>query len=738
MEERNFLMVRFFLLLFLFLPVIVRGQFTYVIDQTIPVQDITGNTLAMPWGGGLNAAQYSVMDLDQDGKDDLVLFDRMANKVITFLRQDNQYHYAPEYENMFPAGVTNWLLLRDYNCDGKKDIFTGDILGVKVYTNVTKAGQPLSWQQFLFSTGFPGSKSEVLLTQGFSSKINLQLQYDDLPAIVDADNDGDLDIFSMRFVGNGTVEFHQNFSKENGHGCDSLDFKRISQNWGDVKECSCGKFAFHAADCPPSGGRIQHAGGKSLLALDVNGDQQQDLIFSEASCNQLFLLRNEGTLSTPVINSSSSYPPAHPTNLVIFPAAYYEDVDFDGKKDLITSPNIYSKVFLASDLRQSNWLYKNTGSASNPDFTFVKSNFLQEDMIDVGDNAVPAFGDYDGDGDYDMFISRNSSAAFTATIFLYENIGTAKVPAFKLITDDYFNFSLSPYYNLKIQFTDINGDNTTDLVFTATSLTNGVTDLYYVANKSRNIFDFSDASIQPIDFTLTFSENLYITDVNEDGKPDILVGRSNGALEYYRNLGTQFQFSFENASFLGLGSSVLRQNITCAADDLNADGKTDLILGDQTGALKIISDYRHATDASHELSEIVFNPLLDTYSQQNLGGRTWPATVNIFNSTKPTIVVGNILGGVYILRNDEGESLPDNPVIDLYPNPVSRTGTLNLQTDRPAYVQIISLLGQRISDPVRVQAHELYNYKLPTLSAGLYFVKFSINDKSYTKRIVVY
>jgi hypothetical protein len=732
-------MIRLLFFILLFPPMLAQAQFTYVIDQTIQVQNLTGNTLTMPWAGGLNAAQYNMMDLNGDKVDDLVLFDRMANKVITFLRQDSQYHYAPEYENLFPAGVTNWLLLRDYNCDGKKDIFTGDILGIKVYTNVTR-GETLAWEQFFFTTGFPGSKSEVLLTQGFSSKINLQLQYDDLPAIVDADGDGDLDIFSMRFVGNGSIEFHQNFSRENGFGCDSLDFKRMSQKWGDVTECACGKFAFRGEDCAPSGGRIQHAGGKSLLALDVNGDKQQDLLFSEASCSQLYLLRNEGTLASPLINSFASFPPAHPASIVIFPAAYYEDVDFDGKKDLITSPNIYSKTLLSSDLRHSNWLYKNTGSSLAPDFTFVKSNFLQEDMIDIGDNAVPAFADYDGDGDYDMFISRNSSPAFTTSIFLYENIGTAKVPAFKLITEDYFNFSLATYYNLKIQFTDINSDNTTDLVFTATSLTSGTTDLYYVPNKSQQVFDFSNPSLQSIDFDLTSAENLYVADINEDGKPDILVGRSNGALQYYKNAGEsgQFQFTLENASFLGLGSSVLRQNITCVADDLDADGKTDLVLGDQTGILKIISDYRHAADASNEVSEIIFNPLLNTYAVQNLGGRIWPTTVNLFNATKPNIVAGNILGGIYILKNDEGESLPDDPQIDIYPNPIGRTQTLNLRVDRPATVQMISLLGQRLGDPVRIQAHQLYNYTLPSLSAGLYFVKFTVNSKSFTRRIIVY
>lgn len=251
-------MIRFLWFILLVLPLSLKGQFTYTIDHTIPVQDINNTELSMPWSGGLNAAQYNTMDLDLDGNDDLVLFDRMANKVITFLNVNNKYVPAPEYENFFPAEISSWLLLRDYNCDGKKDIFTGDVLGIKVYKNITVEGGYPAWEQFFFTSGFAGSKSPVLLTKGFNSKINLQLQFDDLPSISDLDGDGDLDILNVRFVGNGTIEFHQNLSMERHGTCDSLDFERVTQSWGNFRECSCGEIALNGLSCAPiAGGRTQ-------------------------------------------------------------------------------------------------------------------------------------------------------------------------------------------------------------------------------------------------------------------------------------------------------------------------------------------------------------------------------------------------------------------------------------------------------------------------------------------------
>ena len=124
----------------LFLSVSLQAQFTYVMDQAIPVKDEQGNQLPLPWAGGINAAHYNTLDFNGDNEEDLVLFDRMGDKILTFVGTENKYQYAPEFEELFPEEITNWMLLRDFNCDGKKDIFTGDIFGINVFTNMTEPG----------------------------------------------------------------------------------------------------------------------------------------------------------------------------------------------------------------------------------------------------------------------------------------------------------------------------------------------------------------------------------------------------------------------------------------------------------------------------------------------------------------------------------------------------------------------------------------------------------------------
>ena len=134
-----------FIILLMAISQLSVAQFQYRFDQDIAV--VRGNNLnRMPWVGGLNASQYNVIDLDNDGADDLMIFDRDNNKALTFLAENDQYIYSPEYEHLFPAEMEAWVLLRDYNCDGKADLFTSSIFGMSLYENISASGGPLAWE----------------------------------------------------------------------------------------------------------------------------------------------------------------------------------------------------------------------------------------------------------------------------------------------------------------------------------------------------------------------------------------------------------------------------------------------------------------------------------------------------------------------------------------------------------------------------------------------------------------
>lgn len=708
------------------------AQFTYTIDQSIPVE-INGRSLSLAWAGGLNSAQVNKMDFDGDGNEDLVVFDRSADKIMPYRNAGGAYEYAPDYELLFPEAVSQWMLLRDINCDGKKDIFTSDPFGIVAYVNTTKPGQQLSWRQF--NPGFP------LLTKGFSGNINLKINDVDIPAIDDVDNDGDLDILSMRFVGVGTVEWHKNMSIENTGVCDSLQLERVTQTYGGVEECTCGVFAFGGEDCDLDGGRIQHVGGKTLLNIDIDNDGDHDLLYSEETCPTVYLFTNEGDKDNPVFESSSFFPQPSPASFSMFPAPFFEDVDFDGLTDLVVSPNLYSRQFENVLVRNSLWFYKNTGTADQPTFTFMQNDFLQENMIDVGDYSTPTLFDTDNDGDEDLFIGFYGDENFRGSMYYFENVGSANAPMFRQITSDYAGLSFLLIYNVKPQAADINGDGNTDLAFTATNLQDGITSLYYIPNRSDVGFDPDLGGLVQTSLQIGNTENVFVTDVTRDGTPDLLIGKATGALQFWENMSNDGMFStitLRSGSYLGLSTSTSRQNPSVVAADLNADGMEDLIVGDQRGTLSFYNDYRNFNvEASEPVTEVLYNALTQQYHAPDFGGRTRLAVGNLFNSSKPAVVVGNGLGGLFVLRNDTGDTLPEDPVIGVGPNPLERGDGLKVRSDRNTRVQVFSILGQKMTELIPVLANQQVPLNVEELAAGMYVARFTFPGKQVSVKFIL-
>ena len=169
----------------------VFGLAAFAQVQLFPVVNIPvfegSNELFNAWCGGFNSPQFSPINLDDSGKIDLFVFDRNGIISIPFKYDQTAlgsgFRYAPQYQVNFPA-MSNFSLVRDYNKDGVPDLFTHTSAGMKVYRGVVV-------------NGYTKYVLEKSILEFGSTNTNIWVNADDIPAVVDVNMDGDLDVLSF-------------------------------------------------------------------------------------------------------------------------------------------------------------------------------------------------------------------------------------------------------------------------------------------------------------------------------------------------------------------------------------------------------------------------------------------------------------------------------------------------------------------------------------------------------------
>ena len=153
--------------------------------------------------------------------------------------------------------------------------------------------------------------------------------------------------------------------------------------------------------------------------------------------------------------------------IFIYIASFYEDVDFDGVKDFIASPNSDNDT----EDKESIWYYKNYGTNDAPSFYFQQKNFLQDETIELGRGAKPFLVDLNNDELMDLIVSNfgefdlSVPIHYSSSIKSYLNIGTASNPIFSKTSDDFQNISSSlNQLNLAPAFGDLDADGDLDVI----------------------------------------------------------------------------------------------------------------------------------------------------------------------------------------------------------------------------------------------------------------------------------
>jgi len=261
-----------------------------------------------------------------------------------------------------------------------------------------------------------------------------------------------------------------------------------------------------------------------------------------------------------------------------------QDINGDGKLDIVTIRGSSMNVYI------------NTSDGNNVSF---------EDKLIISNVSASEldFADLNGDGMIDMVTTSYASSSYSREVFVYSNNSTDGNLEFNLeVTilsggehaDWPTDYNWSAYSTTLV---DIDGDDKLDIVVTNGTCNgcspSGISILRNISTDSELGFEYEYSSFYQYESN-SLPSRIGISDLNGDGKPDILTADWLGGISIMVNSSTEGNISLEEQMQIGIGSYPL----SIATADLNMDSTPEIVVSNwNVEGLRVIHNFLPVNDS---------------------------------------------------------------------------------------------------------------------------------------------
>jgi hypothetical protein len=325
---------------------------------------------------------------------------------------------------------------------------------------------------------------------------------------------------------------------------------------------------------------------------DLNGDGLLDVVTSEKGD-----VTDDFEAHTCIfINTSYNHSFSFDTPIIIDGDGYegyvqLQDINGDGKLDIVTT------------LGDQLGIYVNTSDGNSVSFEnkIIISNVLA--------NGRPDFADLNGDGMIDMVTTSYTSSSYSREVLVYSNNSTDGNIEFNLEvtilsggehpdwpTD--WNWSSS-----NPTLADIDGDGRLDIIVgngtcsSASCSPSGISILRNISTDSELGFEYEYSDFYQYESN-SLPVGISISDLNGDGKADLLTNDWLGGISIMVNSSTEGNISLEEQMQIGVGSYPL----SIATADLNMDFTPEIVVANwEVEGLRIIHNFLPVDEQTEDL-----------------------------------------------------------------------------------------------------------------------------------------